>query len=70
MSAPPDRMIAGNWPSVAANEHDAEPGLMKMKGPKVSTPRGVSGKSALLNPACSWQCGAARRVPSSPQVQA
>ena len=55
MSAPPDRMIAGNWPSVAANEHDAEPGLMKMKGPNVSTPRGASGKSALSNPACSWQ---------------
>ena len=31
MSAPADRMIAGNWPSVSANEHDAEPGLMKMK---------------------------------------
>ncbi len=66
MSAPPDRMIAGNWPSVAANEHDAEPGLMKMKGPKVSTPRGVSGKSALLNPACSWQCGAAQDSVETP----
>ena len=39
MSAPADRTIAGNWPSVAANEQDAEPGLMKMNGPNVSTPQ-------------------------------